>query len=397
MRRSRFSVAVGAGLVVLTPLMGCSGDDPTPAQTTVASSGTSTSTSTSTGTGGSGASGSGTGGMGTGGMGAGGMGAGGMGAGGMGAGGMGTGGMGAGGMGTGGGGGIISNIQVTNITQHTALMTWATDVPASSVVDYDLDTWAKSVGDTGLTTDHAVLLDRMMSGDPHDYRITVTDADQNQMVDIVRTFETVPYAGGALPAGWSSMDIGAVSATLPGSAAYDPSVNGGTFASRGTGTDLGFLGDSFHFVYRPVNGDFTFTLRVDGYYGYLHMWTKAFTIFRTDLSFDSAFFNQSLNYAGLDYLYFRPVAGMDHQWLTESQLHTSDGAPLWARLQRVGNTFTESYSQDGVSWTIHGVNGSQTGDVVDLPAAGYVGFGVVSKDNNYLSEIIYSQVSVINP
>jgi regulation of enolase protein 1 (concanavalin A-like superfamily) len=330
-------------------------------------------------------------------MGTGGIGTGGMGVGGMGAGGAGTGGMGTGGLGTGGGGGIISNIQVTNITQHTALMTWATDVPATSVVNYDLDTSAKSVGEAGLTTDHAVVLDRMMSGDPHDYQITVTDADANQMVDIVRTFNTVPYAGGALPAGWSSMDIGDVNPGLPGSAVYDPSVAGGTFAVRGTGTDLGFLADSFRFVYRPVNGDFTFTLRVDGYYGYLHMWTKAFTIFRVDLSFDSAFFNQSLNYAGLDYLYYRPAPGVTHVDVTASQLHTSDGAPLWARLQRVGNTFTEYYSQDGVSWTAHGVNGSPDGNAVDLPAAGYIGFGVVSKDNNYLSEIIYSQVSVTNP
>ena len=72
-------------------------------------------------------------------------------------------------------------------------------------------------------------------------------------------------------------------AVLPGSATFDGVVDGGSFVVRGTGTDVYNASDSFHFVYHPVVGDFTFTLRVAGYYGYLQMFTKAMTMFRTDL------------------------------------------------------------------------------------------------------------------
>ena len=40
------------------------------------------------------------------------------------------------------------------------------------------------------------------------------------------------------------------------------------------------------------------------------------------------------------------------------------------------------------------LHGSATGTVVNLPASGYVGFGTVSKDNDYLSEIVYTDVSL---
>jgi regulation of enolase protein 1 (concanavalin A-like superfamily) len=209
---------------------------------------------------------------------------------------------------------------------------------------------------------------------------------------IVRTVSTTAYNAGALPNGWSDQDIGAVSMSLPGSAIYDSTELGGAFVVRGTGTDVFYDADSFHYVSYPVSGDFTFTLRVRGYYGYLHMWTKAMTMFRVDMTPGSAMFNQSINYIDNDYLYYRPVANMQHVLVSDTQFQTGTGAPVWARLQRVGNTFHEYYSQDGMTWTEHG-----SGVTVNLPTSGTVGFGVCGKSNSYLSEIVYSDVTVTMP
>jgi hypothetical protein len=115
------------------------------------------------------------------------------------------------------------------------------------------------------------------------------------------------------------------------------------------------------------------------------------TMFRTDLTPGSMMVNQSLNYSGLDYLYYRDAAGAQHTDVAAAQLNPSAGAPVWARLRRVGDRFTESYSVDGVTWTVHG---PAEGLVVPLPRAGYVGFGTCSKSDVQMSEIIYSNVSL---
>jgi regulation of enolase protein 1 (concanavalin A-like superfamily) len=287
----------------------------------------------------------------------------------------------------------ICDVTVVDVGRHEATILFETPTPTIAVIDYDLDTWVKSRFDDTFSTTHAIVLDQLMAGDGHDYRITVTDQASLETVDVVRSFSTAGYSAGALPNGWSSMDLGDVSATLPGSAIFDAAVAGGSFAVRGTGTNVYFDADSFHFVYHPVAGDFTFSLRVDGYYGYLHMWTKAMTMFRSTLTADSTMFNQSINYVGNDYLYFRDVPGAHHVDLFDTQLNPGGINPVWARLQRVGNTFTESYSTDGVNWV---VNGPANGTTVALPTNGYVGFGTCSKSNDYLSEIVYSQVTLVD-
>jgi cysteine-rich repeat protein len=287
----------------------------------------------------------------------------------------------------------IAEVTVGATSEHTALVRIVTDEPTTVLVDYDLNHWAKQVTSDRPASEHNLIIDRMMSGDVHEFTVTVTDRSGNATMDALRTLETRAYASEPLPDGWASLDIGLVSTELPGSAAYDPELEDGTFHVRGTGTDVFFDADSFHFVHYPVRGDFVFTLRVDGYYGYLHQWTKAMTMFRADLSFDAQMFNQSINYSGLDYLYYRNPAGVFHTLITSSQLHPGVGEPVWARLTRRGDTFTEEYSWDGDSWWIHG---PEAGTTVDLPETGYVGFGVCGKSNAFLSEIIYSQVTVEN-
>jgi hypothetical protein len=285
----------------------------------------------------------------------------------------------------------ISKLRVAALSRHEALLTWDTEPPTTTVLDYDLGTWPRTVKDTTLSKSHAVLMPNLLSGEAHSYRITATALSRLHVVDQRRQFSTAAYERGALPAGWASRDIGAVGTAQPGAAWYDGAARGGTFIVRGTGTDVYNSSDSFHFVYAPISGDFELTLKIEGWGGYLHKWTKGMTMFRADLTPGSAMFNQSMNYSGLDYLYYRYPADVQHTDVVADQLNPGDGAPVWARLRRVGNTFTESYSADGVAWTVHG---PAEGTTVPLPASGYVGFGACSKDDRYMSEIVYSNVSL---
>jgi regulation of enolase protein 1 (concanavalin A-like superfamily) len=289
---------------------------------------------------------------------------------------------------------LISNVSVGSITRHRATLTFTTNVPTTAIVDYDLDRLSKQVNEASLKTIHSLVLDRLLSNSAQKYQITVTDASLRQVIDQERSFTTTGYAAQALPSGWASQDIGPVSATLPGSASYDASVNGGVFVLRGTGTNVFFAEDSFHFAYHAVSGDFTLTARVDGWYGYLDTFSKAMTMFRVDLTKGSTMFNQSVNYDDEDFLYYRATANANHVLITTSNLNPVAGSAIWVRLRRVGNTFTEYYSTNGSSWTVHGPAG---GTVVNLATSGYAGIGVTSKDNGFLTEIVYSKVSLTTP
>ncbi|MCA9618037.1 MAG: fibronectin type III domain-containing protein, partial [Myxococcales bacterium] len=72
---------------------------------------------------------------------------------------------------------VISNLVVSNVTEHTADLSWTTDVPATTQVDYDLNAYPKSVADGTLSTSHAVTIGRMMAGDDHDFVITADDGN----------------------------------------------------------------------------------------------------------------------------------------------------------------------------------------------------------------------------
>src|SRR5207253_1471125 len=66
----------------------------------------------------------------------------------------------------------------------------------------------------------------------------------------------VNAAGGALPAGWSHQDIGAVG--IAGSATF----SSGTFTVAGSGSDIWTAADQFHFAFQSVTNDVSITARV---------------------------------------------------------------------------------------------------------------------------------------
>ncbi|MEM3738881.1 MAG: fibronectin type III domain-containing protein [Thermoplasmata archaeon] len=98
---------------------------------------------------------------------------------------------------TSGGGGdttppVISNVAVKNITATSAIITWITDEPSSSVVDYGTTTaYGKSATGAGNTTSHSVSLSGLTPGTLYHFMVKSTDAYGNAANSSDYTFTTL--------------------------------------------------------------------------------------------------------------------------------------------------------------------------------------------------------------
>lgn len=183
-----------------------------------------------------------------------------------------------------------------------------------------------------------------------------------------------------LPAPWSNQDIG--DAAIAGGASYD----NGTFAVRGSGSDIGGFADGFQFVYQQVTGDIDVTARVADLQG-AAAGAKAGVMIRESLAGNAAYalVSQSVN-EGVAFER-RLATG----WGTTLTSGGYTRAPYWLRLTRRGNVFTAYHSLDGVTWT-------QTGTAtINLPSTVYVGLAVTSNDNTAMATAALDNVRVGQP
>jgi O-glycosyl hydrolase len=98
---------------------------------------------------------------------------------------------------------VISDVAAGPITDTTATITWSTNEPATSRVDYGMspDTLARSAGTTPLFVRHAVALPGLPPGTTVWYRVTSTDAaslsaSDPASPDSLRWFATTGFAVG---------------------------------------------------------------------------------------------------------------------------------------------------------------------------------------------------------
>ena len=284
---------------------------------------------------------------------------------------------------------VIGPATVSDVDHHGGTLRFSTDEPATVGLIYDRGHWERRVDVSELRTSHEIRLENLLSASSHDFAIIATDAGGNVTESEPDAFDTWSYGDDVLPDDWTGVDIGAVSSERPGRARFETDT--GRWSVQATGTNVYFDADSFHYVYRPVTGDFSLTVRVAEWHGYREAWTKGVTIFRADLSPGAQIVSQSVNYAGLDFFYYRPVADELHVDVEASQWQASAGQAVWARLVRDGDRFTEYMSTDGVTWTVHG---PEEGITVDLPTDGVVGFGTCGKRNEWLAEVVFSDVDL---
>ncbi|EIP98546.1 hypothetical protein OpiT1DRAFT_03003 [Opitutaceae bacterium TAV1] len=155
----------------------------------------------------------------------------------------------------------------------------------------------------------------------------------------------------------------------PGFAEYHDGVFG--IAARTGAVASGRAADSLRFVYLPVTGDCTLTVRVSEIATQMMDGTPQTGIMlRASLAGGASM--------KAIYLYANRSIVSGQRLATSASLVTTSqaghSAPRWLRLRRTGNSVTTTHSADGVSWTSLGA----TATISSLPATTYVGLFVAS-------------------
>jgi hypothetical protein len=151
----------------------------------------------------------------------------------------------------------------------------------------------------------------------------------------------------ALPAPWTSGDVGAVGAA--GAATFDSGT--GTFTVRGSGADIWGTVDEFHWMHQPWTGDFEMTSRVVSVEN-VDAWTKAGLMVREGSGAGARHASLFVTPTTV-----RGIAFQRRPTANGPSVHTygpAMTAPAWIRLKRTGNVISAYTSHTGVrdSWTL---------------------------------------------
>jgi alkaline phosphatase len=123
---------------------------------------------------------------------------------------------------------VLSRVAATVLSETSVQITWTTDVPANSTVEYGLapGTYEGLVTDPGLVTQHSVLLEGLIADQPHYYRVTSHDGVAQATSAEYTFIPTSQVAPGTLIAAgsiWKYNDTGTDLGTAWRESGYDDS------------------------------------------------------------------------------------------------------------------------------------------------------------------------------
>jgi hypothetical protein len=180
----------------------------------------------------------------------------------------------------------------------------------------------------------------------------------------------------------SDQDIGTV--LHPGSVQYDPARQ--TYTVSGSGENMWFGEDDFHFVWKKITDSHDLALTADiafiGQSGNEHR--KAVLMLRQSLAANSPYVDVARHGNGLTSLQFRHAIGADTH-----EVESNVSGPLTMRIEKRGDRFYSFVSgRDGELEPA----GAATELSLTLPF--YVGIGVCSHDKNVTERAIFSHVTL---
>jgi TolB protein len=178
----------------------------------------------------------------------------------------------------------------------------------------------------------------------------------------------------------NSDDVGAP--PLKGSAEFDAGT--GEYKITGTGADIWAKADQFHYVWRPMSGNFAVTATAKFVTeGNAHR--KAVIMLRKSLDTDSPFVQLAIHGDGMPSVQFRNTRADN----TNTVDFPIAGPGTWKlRLVRQGTTVTVWIAKDGAPMRELGHTANQLGSPV------LVGLGVSSHTQEATNTVLFSDVSV---
>jgi regulation of enolase protein 1 (concanavalin A-like superfamily) len=186
----------------------------------------------------------------------------------------------------------------------------------------------------------------------------VTDSSEHYYLDNVSVVD-VP-----LPSPWQTADIGAVAA--PGLAR----IKGSTWTIVGSGQDIWSTTDEFRYVYQVTNADCSVVAQVASM-------TRTNAFAKSGVMIRESTAPNSIHAM----VCATPDEGILFHWRTATGGATGSvkitglATPKWLKIERVGNSFTASYSEDNVTW-------NPIGTAVTLPMATSATTGMVVTSRN---------------
>lgn len=186
--------------------------------------------------------------------------------------------------------------------------------------------------------------------------------------------------------GLQGQDIG--NAAAPGSTSYQAAT--GTYTLKGSGEDIFFSQDGFHYASTRLAGDGEIRARVISQTNQ-NPWGKAGVMFRENLTGGSRHAMSFTTPTGAG-------NGFGMVWRsTANAAATYAGGPAlnnapnnWVRLVRSGATFTTYASANGSSWTL-----MSSVTLANMPSTLYVGLAVTSSQSAELSTAIFDNVQIV--
>lgn len=177
-------------------------------------------------------------------------------------------------------------------------------------------------------------------------------------------------------------DVGNVK--LPGSAQYNTEEQ--QYKITGSGANIWFDHDAFHYVWKKMKGDFILTTRA-GFLGKgVELHRKLGWMVRTSLDSASKHINAVVHGDGLTSLQFRRAAGNN----TEEIRSKITGADI-IQLERHGNKYIMSVARNGETFVTEQVDSLDLGDEV------YVGLFVCSHNANVSETAVFNNVRIVVP
>ena len=175
-------------------------------------------------------------------------------------------------------------------------------------------------------------------------------------------------------------DVGSV--LHAGSVEYDASKR--TYTIAGSGENMWFASDAFHFVWKKVSGDVTLTADISflGSGGEAHR--KAVLMIRQSLDADSPYADVARHGDGLTSLQAR-----DEKGVNTSEIQSAVKAPARVRIARRGEYFYIWVAGEGEELQLSG--GSMR---VPMHDPFYVGIGVCSHNKDTVEKAVFSNVDL---
>ena len=177
-------------------------------------------------------------------------------------------------------------------------------------------------------------------------------------------------------------DVGNIK--LPGNTKYNPKEQ--QYKITGSGANIWFNHDAFHFVWKRIKGDFILTTRAAFLGKGVEMHRKMGWMVRTSLDSTSKHINAVLHGDGLTSLQFRREVGNG----TEEIKAKITGADI-IQLERQGNKYIMSVAHNGETYVTEQVDSLDLGDEV------YVGLFVCSHNVNVSETAVFNNTRIVVP